>query len=80
MGALIGRRIERVRGSGRARVDAVVLEDVRLEPLEVTALQEARRHDAVGIDVVCPAAAARGLRPGVIFVMGMVVSSRGRRG
>ncbi len=31
---------------------AVVFEDVRLEPLEADALQESRRHDPVGVDVV----------------------------
>src|SRR5581483_12381316 len=56
-GAAVARVVERMRRVGRA----VVLEDVPLEAFERHRLQEARRHDAVGVDVV---AAQRQRAPG----------------
>ena len=44
----VARVVERMRGIG----GAIVLEQVRLEPFEGDRAQKARRHDAIGVDVV----------------------------
>ena len=59
--ARAARVVERVRAARGRAGPAVVLEDVRLEAVEAHRAQEARRHDAVGVDVV--AAQRRRARP-----------------
>ena len=51
-GAGEARVVERMAAALPRRGGAIVLEDVRLEPLEADRLQEAGRHDPVGVDVL----------------------------
>src|SRR5437016_5435680 len=49
--ALVRRLVERMQLPGAFGGEAVVLEDVLLEPVEGDRLEKPRRHDAVGVDV-----------------------------
>ena len=58
--AAVSRVVERMRRAALGQLAPIVLEDVILEAVERDGLEEPRRNDAVGVDVVAAQGNARG--------------------